>query len=108
MTPRLLSLLAPLGLLHCGPAPASCPDGGTGLTYDNFGRTFMTAYCIACHAGARVEKGVLLNSASSVRTFASQSNAQAGVGASMPPPGVPAPTATERQQLSQWIGCGAP
>ena len=43
----------PLLLVACGGGPtgSTCPTGST-LTYDNFGRQFMTDYCTMCHAKA--------------------------------------------------------
>ncbi len=61
----ILAVLAGCGSKSTG---ATCPTGST-LTYDNFGRQFMTTYCTGCHgtggrapnlstvAGVRAERG---------------------------------------------------
>lgn len=95
-------------LFNCGPGLPACPDGGTTLTYDNFGAAFMTSHCIQCHGTARAEKGITLHTAALVRSFADASNAVAGVGTSMPPRDSAPTTAAERGSLAQWLSCGAP
>ena len=85
----------------------SCADGGA-LTYTTFGQGFMGKYCVSCHGSGRTEAGVVLTSLSGVRSRASQVDAVAGSGASMPPLGSTAPSSAERASLSQWIACGAP
>ncbi len=98
-----------LVLISCGPmANTACPDAGTALTYDNFGADFMTGYCVSCHGVGRTEKNVALNTRALVLTWKSQVSSQAGQGTSMPPTGSTIPTQAERDQLVQWVSCGAP
>lgn len=58
-TSGVVLAIAVTSALGCGsnPAPtgATCADpnpvtGTTPLTWDNFGRNFMTTYCVACHS----------------------------------------------------------
>ncbi len=109
--PGRLTLLLLVALSACGPGlPTNgyCPDAGTGLTWANFGSRFMTSYCVGCHGGTRVEKKVDLTSEAGVALNADPVIAQAGIGTQMPPTGSPAPTPSERKQLAEWAGCGAP
>ena len=112
MTPRirfrLASIWALSALAACGAPPAVCPDGGTTLTYENFGRGFTATYCLQCHGGDRVEKGVNLSTIALVRTHANAVESAAGPGGSMPPPESLAPSTAEREQLVQWLSCGGP
>jgi hypothetical protein len=90
---------------------ATCPDGGTSLTYTNFGQSFMATECTSCHGTARAEGGVRLDTQSSVQSNASLIDSVAGAGpngvrTSMPQGGS-VPTAT-REELSTWLACGAP
>lgn len=104
----MVSVVAVLALTQCGPAASSCPDGGTRLTYENFGAAFINVHCVQCHGPSRTEKGIALNTASLVRSHAEVSNLAAGVGTSMPPPQSAQPTPAERADLAQWLSCGAP
>ena len=103
-----LAVTALVALTRCGPGAPSCPDGGTTLTYANFGAAFINVYCVQCHGPARTEKGIALNTASLVRSHADVCTLAAGVGTSMPPAQSAAPTADERKDLAQWLSCGAP
>jgi len=80
-------------------ATDASPDTGCdpSITYASFGMSFLDTYCNRCHAWTQ-EAAQLGGSAIS--------NA-AGPGGFMPP-GVPIPTGAERQELVQWIDCGAP
>ena len=108
MPQRTLVTFAVLGVLGCGLTAPECPDGGTLFTSENFGATFMSRYCIQCHGPTLAEKKVTLDTAASVKAFAGKANLAAGVGTSMPPSGITAPSTEERSHLSQWLACGAP
>jgi len=102
-----------------GPATeATCPTTQT-LTYANFGAPFMEQYCTRCHSStlsgdARMgapefhdfdtQTGIL-NVAEHIDEAAGSGPAATNEG--MPPTG-PFPTLEERQQLAEWIACGAP
>jgi len=90
---------------------ATCPDGGTTLTYSNFGQSFMATECTSCHGSGRASGGVRLDTQSSVQANASLIDSVAGAGPNAErtsmPQGASVPTAT-REELSTWLACGAP
>lgn len=103
-----------------GPATgALCPTGST-LTYESFGRPFMEEFCTECHDSAK--SGAARQGATAfhdfdtligVRMVMDHIDQAAGSGPNatndqMPPPGNPQPTLMQRQQLAEWIACGAP
>jgi hypothetical protein len=127
-------LLFSLVLVACGGSPEStgtvCPDPDPmTLTYDNFGRAFMTQYCTTCHSSGLTRSqrnGAPLyhdyDTLMGVLQTADHIDQQAGYGPEaendfMPPercpstPGgpldreCPRPTADERRQLAEWIAC---
>jgi uncharacterized membrane protein len=84
---------------------AACPTNST-LTYDTFGKAFVSSYCTECHGNSG---GVNLGSAASVKTNAAKAFKEAANGNSdMPPSGKKAPSAEERAKLGEWLSCGAP
>lgn len=97
---------------------AVCPPTST-LTYANFGQAFMTNYCTRCHSSTLT--GAARNGAPEFHDFDTQLGIQqvgdhvdqtAGSGPAATndqmPPDNPRPTMMERQQLAEWIACGAP
>lgn len=126
MAMKILALAAGLALAGCTdqptlgpPTQATCPPGGSTLTYDNFGKPFMESYCTRCHA--RDLTGAARQGAPTFHDFDSlfgikavwnhvDETSAAGPAAfndSMPPD-KPAPTKEERYQLGEWIACGMP
>jgi hypothetical protein len=132
---RLLGLLVGLviGLVACsGPAPtgAKCtePDPGT-LTWESFGKDFMTKYCTWCHHSSltRTQRhGAPLyhdfDTFVDTLKVANHIDEEAGFGPDaqntyMPPDRCPSviggpiakpcvrPTAEERRQLAEWLAC---
>lgn len=101
----------------CGPSDefeeAICPEEGTDLTYENFGKTFMDRHCQYCH-GSWVEER---RGAPGAYTFDDHDsiidqaehiyNRSAGDNTSMPP-GPDDPDVEERDMLAEWLACGAP
>lgn len=97
----------------------TCPTGGTTLTYQNFGQTFMSTYCTRCHNSALTGSArndapadVNFNTVEEIRAEAKDIDKQAGAGAtvtndSMPPNGEK-PSVEDRRKLSEWLACGAP
>ncbi len=105
-----LSFFAALVCISCGSgalSTAACPTDGTTLTYENFGSSFMSSYCVSCHSGSRAESGIDLSTSSKAQTYAAAIVSEAGTRSKMPPAGSPAPTATERAQLVEWLSCGS-
>lgn len=102
-----------------GPTGSVCPEEPT-LTYDTFGRAFMTAYCTRCHSSTL--QGSSRQGAPSDHDFDTlegvratpvahiDEEAAAGplkVNTSMPP-SAPLPSESERRQLGEWLACGTP
>jgi len=100
------------------PTETVCPENSE-LTYESFGEAFFADYCTRCHSvdvtgGAR-------EGAPSDHNFDTQFEAQAladhidqaaGSGPASTntamPPDEPFPSMTEREQLAEWLACGAP
>ncbi len=92
---------------------ATCPPGGTKLTYENFGQVFFGSYCNECHSAPDGQRqgapdsyvfGTLAEiQANKARIYADS----AGTNNSMPP-GPDDPPLAKRDQLGEWLSCGAP
>ena len=132
--PRLASGLIALALAACGEEPTPTgtvcptPDPLT-LTYDNFGRDFMTRYCTWCHDSSlpRSQRNGApiyhdFDTLLGVRQVIDHVDEQAGFGPDahntfMPGDRCPSvkggpldkpcdqPTAEERSKLAQWLAC---
>lgn len=90
-----------------------CP-GATTLTYESFGRQFFQRYCLHCHSTtlAGMDRGgapqgmnfdtldLITAHKDAIWHMAADTNME------MPAAG-PAPSAAERQQLGDWLACGA-
>lgn len=102
-----------------GPSTESvCPPGST-LTYDNFGKPFMEAYCTQCHHSSL--RGAARKGAPSFHDFdtifgiravhehidQTTASGPAATNLGMPEDD-PKPTLAEREQLGEWIACGMP
>ena len=108
------------GAIEFGPPTgAVCPDGGTELTYANFGAPFFETYCQRCHSadvtgadrqGAPADHN--FDSQFEALAFKDHIDRMAGAGPDavneQMPIGQPVPTLEERQQLSEWLACDAP
>ncbi|HEY5920824.1 MAG TPA: c-type cytochrome [Kofleriaceae bacterium] len=100
------------------PTGATCPPTST-LTYASFGQTFMTQYCTRCHSstlsgddrmGATLDHD--FDTQLGIQQVGDHIDRSAGSGPDatndqMPPDGA-RPTLMERQQLAEWMACGAP
>jgi len=90
------------------PTGAACPTDST-LSYDNFGQAFFTQHCTSCHNAA--DQSPAFDTVEKIRAEATNIDRAAGSGPKgtntyMPESGnVPTP---DREQLSQWLACGAP
>jgi uncharacterized membrane protein len=114
MKRALLALFSLVALVAaCGGANTidskSCPTAGTKLSYANFGQAFVSKYCGGCHTGGSSRGGVSIDSQANVQKWKADVFKQAaGSNTSMPPSGSTAPTQAERDQLAEWLACGAP
>ena len=100
------------------PTESVCPPAST-LTYQSFGKPFMEAYCTRCHDSDLV--GADRHGAPSFHDFdtifgiravsehidETAASGPAATNTSMPNEGT-RPTLAERQQLGEWLACGAP
>lgn len=102
-------------LAGCLPAPMaidemSCPPDGTALTYETFGADFMAVHCNSCHSTAT--SGAPSAYRFDTRDDVSTHKARIFIRAAGPnvtmPPGPEDPSQTERDQLAEWLACGAP
>lgn len=97
---------------------ATCPPENT-LTYASFGGPFMKRYCLGCHSesvkdaargGAPDDHN--FDKLDDIRSLAEHIDQYAGSGPAgtneVMPTTDPKPSWHERQQLSQWLACGAP
>ncbi len=110
MTARLTVFVVCVVTLLCSAcgADASASCSSSTLTYANFGQSFLSTYCVACHSGSRVEEGVDLSTAAGVSQHSAAVLREAGTGSAMPPSGSAAPSSAERAKLAEWLNCGAP
>jgi len=101
------------------PTGATCPDAGTSLTWQDFGKPFVESYCLRCHSDE--VQGTARQGAPSdhnfdthfeCRAFATHMDEWAGSGPDASntamPPAEPRPSEEERRMLSEWLACGAP
>lgn len=101
----------------CGPSEeledALCPEEGTDLTYENFGRDFIDRHCQYCH-GSWVEErrgapiAYTFDDHESVTYFVENIYARAAGDNTSMPPGPDDPPVEDRDALAEWLACGAP
>jgi uncharacterized membrane protein len=98
------------------PSGATCPDDAGVLTYEDFGKPFVEAYCTRCHSSEL--EGAARNNAPPGHDFDSLAgillvgehiDQMAAFGPDsmnddMPPSGLK-PTNEEREKLGQWLAC---
>jgi len=102
-----------------GSTGTTCPSGST-LTYDTFGRQFMSNYCVRCHGSSIT--GTARQGAPGDHDFDTLAGIhatelehieeQAAAGPNQTntamPPSEPRPSQAEREKLGEWLACGAP
>jgi uncharacterized membrane protein len=110
-----LALLA-LALASCGYQTideATCPPGGTKLTYDVFGQQFFTGYCNRCHsAETKLRQGApenyVFNTRAQILEHKDRIFARSAGSNDSMPPGPEDPPIKQRERLAEWLVCGAP
>lgn len=85
-----------------------CPDAGTTLSYDMFGKSFMSRHCTSCHGGGDGHSSRSFATLESIRVQRDRIFANAAEGNMAMPPGPDGPTLREREDLADWLACGAP
>ena len=101
------------------PTETACPPAGTTLSYESFGRQFMTSYCTRCHSSTLTGAARMgatayhdFDTIEGIRAVINHIDETAGAGPAatnqaMPPNGTK-PTLEERQKLAEWLACAAP
>ena len=87
-----------------------CPTSGTSLTYASFGQQFMGDHCNSCHASAKsgAPGKFKFNTHDEVKQHASRIFVRAAGPNVTMPPGPDDPPESQRDQLAEWLACGAP
>jgi uncharacterized membrane protein len=90
-----------------------CPQGGTELTYESFGASFLAAHCNSCHAaGSTSREGAppdyVFDTAEQVRKHKARIFARSATTNVSMPPGPDDPPEIGREKLAEWLACGAP
>jgi hypothetical protein len=85
-----------------------CPQGGTTLTYDNFGQSFFTTYCVSCHGGPNGYSSRAFTDVTTIRAQAADIFKNAAEDNETMPPGPYGPPKDQRHKLAEWLACGAP
>lgn len=114
-------LAASIAITGCeggDPTGATCPTDST-LTYANFGADFMGSYCTTCHSADATDRhgapgGVNFDTQDEVVRHKAAIDSAAGKGPDASNDWMPDedslmfPTDAEREQLAEWLACGAP
>jgi uncharacterized membrane protein len=90
-----------------------CPQGGTKLTYDNFGKAFVDSNCQTCHGQPSADRNGAPGSfdfgtLDAIRGHKDRIFARAAADNTSMPPGPDGPPGEERGKLAEWLACGAP
>lgn len=93
-------------------ADASTDAGGdaggsacSALTYESFGKPFITMYCARCHTGSTARRGIQLDTLAGVQRNKAAIK-RVAVNATIMPEQDPKPNSADRQKLGQWLDCG--
>jgi uncharacterized membrane protein len=90
-----------------------CRPQGTQLTYDSFGREFLDTHCNRCHNASEghrsgAPESYRFETLEDVHAHRERIFVRAAASNTTMPPGVDDPPADERDQLAEWLACGAP
>jgi Cytochrome C oxidase, cbb3-type, subunit III len=85
-----------------------CPPAGTPLRYENFGKPFMARHCEECHGGGQGHSSRSFATLDSIRMDRERIFANSAEGNMAMPPGPDGPSLREREDLAEWLACGAP
>jgi uncharacterized membrane protein len=97
---------------------ATCPDNST-LSYDNFGKDFMSKYCLRCHSTKVTGAARMMAPAdhnfdtlAEIALLAEHIDQYAAAGPASTnvkmPKNDPKPSMDDRMKLGEWLACGAP
>lgn len=105
-------LAAALGAAACDVGTSldevSCPPEGTSLTYENFGERFFLVHCVSCHGGANSYSGRSFTTVDAIRAQRERIFVNSALDNTAMPPGPDDPSEEEREDLAEWLACGAP
>lgn len=111
------TLALPL-FLGCGKpyeeiADQPCPPSGTSLRFETFGAPFMLAYCASCHGADSLDRqgapgDFIFDTAAQIQRHRDRIFVRSAAGNDSMPPGPQDPPRRERDQLAEWLRCGAP
>lgn len=113
----LLVAAIAMSLSACGDTElleeANCPPGGTDLTYESFGQSFLDDHCQRCHASASGDRNgapsaYAFDTRDDVIEWADRIYARSAASNTSMPPGPDGPAIEERDLLAEWLACGAP
>jgi hypothetical protein len=94
---------------------AGSTDAGSGggggddcdaVSYEAFGESFFTTYCLSCHASMDPTFNDLSEIQPYLEDIRTRVIAPPAPAQQMPPRGLKQPTAAEKTKLEQWIDCG--
>ncbi len=90
-----------------------CPQGGTKLTYDNFGKAFIDSNCQICHGQPSAGRNGAppsfdFGTVDAIRAHKDRIFARAAADNTTMPPGPDDPPREQRYDLAEWLSCGAP
>lgn len=98
----------------CGSDEGGGKDTGStcdsSLTYENFGKAFMTANCLACHNASRHEEGYDFSTQANIQDAILEIDHAAAAGPDATNTSMPDGTSLSvdvRKQLGAWLACGA-
>lgn len=110
--------LALVLLVGCAEAPIEmseydCPPAGTQLTYQNFGAQFLNTNCNTCHASSAghrhgAPESYAFDTIEGVLAHRDRIFVRSAASNVSMPPGPVDPPAEERDELAEWLACGAP
>ena len=111
-----VALSAALAIACNGPTTIDehpCPSGGTTLTYENFGKSFIDAQCQSCHASRSHERlgapaEYFFDTREDVLRHRARIFVRAAADNDSMPPGPNDPNESDRNKLADWLSCGAP
>jgi hypothetical protein len=111
VTRLLVVVMLAAALLACGweeMADYPCPQGGTALTYENFGKEFIATWCLECHGGTDAHSSRAFTDVDSIRAESADIFRNAARDNTTMPPGPDDPPQDQRYKLAEWLACGAP
>lgn len=90
-----------------------CPTAGTTLSYESFGRDFLSSWCQRCHGAAGPDrKGAPSNydfgTLRDAQAWKARIFARSALSNTTMPPGPDDPPEEDRRRLAEWLSCGAP